>query len=77
MAIAACKSSKNFREVCPLTPQESFLFLNLLQIYSAGKNALEKMSKFNALVPEKISGYAPDMKHFQRAYSRSFLGVNV
>ena len=25
------------------------------------------MSKFNVLVPEKISEYAPDMKHFQSA----------
>ena len=35
------------------------------------------MSKFNALVPEKISEYASEMKHFQKAYLRPFLGLNV
>ena len=31
------------------------------------------MSKFNALVSEKIYEYAPDMKHFHRACLRPFL----
>ena len=54
---------------------EPFLFLNLLQINSAGKNTHEKISKFIALVPENFSEYAPDMKHYQRAYLRPFLGL--
>ena len=32
----------------PPDPLESFLFLNLLQINSAGKNTLENLLKFNA-----------------------------
>ena len=53
-------------------PLEPFSFLNLHQILPE-KIRLIKMSKFNALVLEKISEYAFseyafDMKHFQRAY---------
>ena len=71
---------KNFPgEHASQTTLEPFLFLNLLQINSAGKNrpTLETMSKFNALVPEKMFEYAPDMKHFRRAYLRLFLDLNV
>ena len=57
--------------------QTCFLSVNLLQINSAGKDTLEKMSKFNALAPENISGYAPDMKHFYRAYVGPFLSLNI
>ena len=42
-------------------------FLNLHQILPE-KIRLIKMSKFNALVLEKIYEYAFDMKYFQRAY---------
>ena len=49
------------------TALEPFSFLNLHQIPPA-KIRLIKMSKFNALVLEKISEYAFDMKHFQRAH---------
>ena len=48
-------------------PLEPFSFLNLHQILPE-KIRLIKMSKFNALVFEKISEYAFGMKHFQRAY---------
>ena len=51
----------------PPEPLEPFSFLNLHQILPE-KIRLIKMSKFNALVLEKISEYALDMKHFQRAY---------
>ena len=52
---------------CFRTPLEPFSFLNLHQILPE-KICLIKISKFNALVLEKISEYAFDMKHFQRAY---------
>ena len=61
----------------PPDPLEPFLFLNWLQINSAVKNTRNKMSKFNALIPENISEYVPNMKHFQRAYLRPFLSLNV
>ena len=67
MAIAVCRFAKNFRGSMPPNPLEPFSFLNLHQILPE-KIRLIKMSKFNALVLEKISEYAFDMKHFQRAY---------
>ena len=51
----------------PRTPLEPFSFLNLHQILPE-EIRLIKMSKFNALVLEKIFEYVFDMKHFQRAY---------
>ena len=65
MAIAVCRFAKSFRGSIPPYPLDSFL--NLHQILPE-KIRLIKMSKFNALVLEKISEYAFDMKHFQRAY---------
>ena len=65
MAIAVCRFAKSFRGSMPPHPLHSFL--NLHQILPE-KIRLIKMSKFNALVLEKISEYAFDMKHFQRAY---------
>ena len=62
-----CRFAKSFRGSMPPDPLESFSFLNLHQILSE-KIRLIKMSKFNALVFEKISEYTFDMKHFQRAY---------
>ena len=56
---------------CPSLPTSPYhpiskMFWVVIQFQkcSAGKNTLEKMSKFNALVPEKISDYAPDLKVF-------------
>ena len=63
MAIAVC--TKSFRGSMPPNPLD--LFLNLHRILPE-KIRLIKMSKFNALVLEKFSEYAFDMKHFQRAY---------
>ena len=65
MAIAVCRFAKSFRGSMPPDPLD--LFLNLHQILPE-KLRLIKMSKFNALVLEKISEYAFDMKHVQRAY---------
>ena len=65
MAIAVCRFAKSFRGSMPPDPLDSFL--NLHQILPE-KIRLIKMSKFNALVLEKISEYAFDMKHFQKAY---------
>ena len=66
MTIAVCRPK--FLKISwgsmPPASLEPFLFLNLLRVNSAVKNTLEKMSKFIALVPEKISEYAPDMKVF-------------
>ena len=53
----------------PPDSQESFLILKLLKIKSDEKTTLEKVTKLVPL-PEKISEYALDMKHFQRAYLR-------
>ena len=65
MAIAVCRFAKSFRGSMPPDPLDPFL--NLHQILPE-KIRLIIMSKFNALVLEKISEYAFDMKHFQRAY---------
>ena len=54
MAFAVYKLLNIFRRACPRTPLKPFLFLNLLQIYPAGKNTLEKTSKFNALIVKKF-----------------------
>ena len=58
-------------------PSGAFLFLNLLQIHSAGKTTLEKMSKFEALCLKKAFDYPSGMKHFQRAYLRSSPSLDV
>ena len=58
----------------PPDPLDPFLFLNLLQINSAGKITLEKMMKFNALVPEKNPEYAPDIKTFLKSLFTPFSG---
>ena len=76
MAIAICKFSKFFWGSVPPDSQESFLILKLLKIKSDEKTTLEKVTKLVPL-PEKISEYALDMKHFQRAYLRAFPGLNV
>ena len=43
MAIITCKFLKHFRGACPQTPQEPFLFLDLLQSNSAGKTTLKNV----------------------------------
>ena len=35
------------------------------------------MTKIGAPFPEKNSEYAPDIKHFQKAYLHPFPGLNV
>ena len=77
MAIAVCKISKTFGGACPRTPLESFLAIKLLKINSAGTNTLEKSDENWCLLPKQISEYAPDMKHFQKAYLRPFPSLNV
>ena len=51
---------------CPGPPRA--VFVPQFASNSARKIRLIKMSKFNALVLEKIFEYAFDMKYFQRAY---------
>ena len=67
MAIAVCRFAKSFRGSMLPTPLEPFSFLNWHHILPE-KMRLIEMSKSNALVLEKISEYAFDIKHFQRAY---------
>ena len=77
MAIAVCKFSKIFQESVPPDPLEWFLVLKLLKIkFAETKLRLKKWQKLVPL-PEKNSEYALDMKHFQKAYSRPFTGLNV
>ena len=64
-------------KACPGTPLEPFLFLNLLQIKSFGKNYAWKNIEIWCLLPEKNSEHAPNRKQFQRVYLRSFPGLNV
>ena len=54
MAITACKVSKFSGGVCLRTPLESFLVLKLLKTNSAGKTALEKVTKFGGPYLKKI-----------------------
>ena len=61
------------RGTCPRTPLESFLTLKLLKNNSSGKNTLKKSDEYWCPLPE----YAPDMKHFQKAYLRPFASLNV
>ena len=62
----------------PPDPLESFLLLKLLELNSAEKKTmLEKVTKFDTFFLEKLSKYAPDMKHFKKAYLRPFPGLNV
>ena len=61
----------------PPDPLESFLALKMLKNSSSGKNALEKSDENECPFPQKISEYAPDMKHFQKAYLRPFPSSNV
>ena len=66
MAITVCKF------LPPPDPLEPFLFLDLLQ-----SNSAWKISKCGVFPPPKDSQYAPDVKHFQRAYLRPFPGLNT
>ena len=70
----------NFRKfsgvACPRTPLQSFLALKLLKINSAEKIRLKKVTKVDAS-SLKFSEYAPDTKHFQKAYLRPFPSLNV
>ena len=64
----------------PPNPLESFLLLKLPKINCAEKNTLKEVTKFGApSIPENFSecAYAPDMKHFQRAYLGLFPGLIV
>ena len=62
---------------CPRTLWRLFLFFNLLQLNSAGKKTLEKISKFWCLFREKISDYISDITQFQKAYLRPFRRLDV
>ena len=57
-------------------PLESFL-LSCLKLTLPEKTTLEKVTKFDPLLSDKISKYAPNVKQFQKAYSRPFPGLNV
>ena len=61
----------------PRTPLKSFLVFKLLKIKSAEKITLEKVTKFGAPSLKKILNTPLDMKHFEKAYLRSFPGLNV
>ena len=62
----------------PPDPLESFkLLLNCLNSTLLEKTLLEKVTKFDTPSLKKFSKYAPDMKHFKKAYLRPFLGLNV
>ena len=60
----------------PQTPLELFLALKLPKIKFAVENTLEKNENSCPLL-EKISEYAPDMKHFQMANLCPFTSLNV
>ena len=77
MAITVCKFSKFFWGACHSDPLESFLVHKLLKINTAENTALEKLTKIGAPPSENFSEYAPDMNHFQKAYSHSFSGLSV
>ena len=75
IVITVIKFSGKHVLLSPDTP-EFFLFLDLHQSNSARK----KYSKFDQNLmsyPTKKSEYAPDTKHFQRAYLPPFPGINV
>ena len=62
---------------CPRTILELYLVLKLLKIKSAEINCACKSDKNWCPLLQKISEYAPDMKHFQKVYLRPFRGLNV
>ena len=61
----------------PPDPLELFLFLNLLQINSAGKNYAWKGDKIWGPYLKNTSDYALNMKNLQKAYFRYFPRLNV
>ena len=57
-------------------PKSRFWDLSCLKLTLPEKTTLRKVTKIGA--PSlKNSEYAPDMKHFQKAYLRPFPGPNV
>ena len=77
MVIAVCKFSEIFQGSIPPDPLESFLALKMLKNNSSGKNTLEKSDENRCSFPQKVSEYAPDMKHFQKTYFRPLRSSNV
>ena len=60
---------------CPRTLWILFLYLNLLQNNSVGKNYARKNDEIWR--PLKNSDYASNMKHFQRAYLSPFTRLHL
>ena len=75
IAIAVGKFSKILRGSMP--PDLHIRFCSAIPFkFILPEKIRLKMSKFDTPVPKKISEYAPDVKPFQRAYLRSFAGLN-
>ena len=63
--------------VCPGPSGAFFCSSTCFKLILQEKSTLEKMSKFGAPFLKKISDYALDMKHLERAYSHPFSRLDV
>ena len=78
IVITVIKFSGKHVLLSPDTPEFFFCFSICIKVTLPEKNTLKKRQNQNLMsYPTKKSEYAPDTKHFQRAYLPPFPGINV